>query len=759
MRERHIARVLAPALLLCVAGGCDGDKVVPRANYNRGLRHLAVGELDKARDKVLSARDEAGADEALRFRSASALGHTLARQADAVEVAEPAQALELLRQSAAWFQDAARQRPKDDEPRKNLEKVLRRVQILADKLNEHGGLQAQLERIIADQRGLRDQVRLLLVRLDSDKVKDPVGFRSEFAATATQQRALMADVGTLIDSASDERDLIEQKGDEQRTDMDKVRAVQLQAATHYLERARAEQADTRRELRRLDAVESLSSAAGSLEALKRAREQLLDPIAVLKSIAVEQMELTAHTEALAHGREPQIGVAEDAVPQIPAWLTDKRLGERQAAIAERTAELGARLGAAQAPEGAELDAKQRRMLEAAVAAAPLVNTAEQKLRAAIEKLEARTPGKAAEHQHEATAALLEAAELFAEIRPLIELAYRGQKETVALLTPPEDDETSKLTTPERVSAASALISKTEARLRRLEALLSDELAIVDKQAAQAQGQAQPAQGQPGAEPDPAAAQRQRIEAAQQLRGLAAAALQRLSTALAGKDPEAAQQANEALQHIEALRRLYFTLVEHLKELRANQAETGDRTSDADSQSDEEKAALLGPLAERQNQHLAFGDELSKALAAQADAAAASGDEQAAAQAEKLGGAAEEVGKALLAMADAAGALTQAQKDATSMSVTLAGALEAQPTALEHLDEAIRILEPPQQDKDKQQQEQQQQQDQQQNQQQEPSEELSKQEALRRLEAIREREAERRRRQDKPASEAPVEKDW
>jgi len=764
-------------LVIAAMLGCGGERVMPRVHYNRGLEALADKALDKAKSELLEARDSAGPDEELRFRAARALGLTLAKQADDVEVAEPAKALELLRQSSGWYQDAARLRKDDDGPRADLEKVLRRIQVLSDKLNnQDGGIEAFLERIITDQRALRDQIRSLLAILDERKVSDPVGFQSEFAGLATQQRTLMAEVGTLLDRAGDERDLIAHKSDEEKTEKDKVRSAQLDNAVHYLERARNELAGARRELRRLSAGDALSSATRGLEELKRAKEQLLDPITVLRLLAGEEMQLAGHTSALAQLRGGTLSLDDGSPAKAPAWLDGPRLALRQESLALRTEELGSRLSAADSTKlGDDASAKDKRLLEAIVAAAPLVVRAEDHMKTATARLQGDDPKTAAVEQGEAISALLEAAELFADLRALIELTYQGHRETTQLLDPEASSEAA-LTTAERAERTATLAKKTLTRLGRLEGLLADEIAALDQQAQQAQAQA----GAGGANEDPTQAQRQLLTTAQELRDKAMATVQELDRALSARSSNALELARTAQTQIEELRRLFYSIVEHLKELRHRQADTGDRTAAAESKDDDAKAEELGPLADDQRLQLKTAEAIAGALEAQADAASQAQEPQAAEQADRLGRAAEEVRKALLSMEDAAGSLDRARDESKSMSVTLDQALAAQPKALEHLDEAIRILEPPkQQDQEKQdQQKQDQKQDQQkqdqekqdqekqdqeqqdqEQQQQRADQDISKQEAQRRLEAIREREAERRRERNRPHSEASVDKDW
>ncbi|MBT8496433.1 MAG: hypothetical protein KJO07_25525, partial [Deltaproteobacteria bacterium] len=692
-------------------------------------------------------------------------------QADAVEVAEPDKAIGFLREASGWFQDASRLRPDDEEPRANLEKVLKRIQILADKLNQDGGIAGRLDTLLGDQRAIQGQIRELLTRLDAQNVTDPVAFRGDFGAVATRQRALVADLGTLIDLAGEERDLIAQKDDKERTDQDRVRQVQLDAALRHLERARTEMADTRRELRRLAAKTALSDAATALDALKRAREQLLDPIAVLRTLAGEELQLYSYSAQLAELGNNRLLEAGPA-PKAPPWLSGERLSEQQQLLTHRTTELSLRLTAADASQlPADVDPKQKRLIEAAQKAAPMVARAEGHMKDAASRLSGGDFAGAAELQKQAAEALLEAAELFADVRSLIELTYQGHRKAVALLTPAEGDAPApELSTAERAQQVGEQTSKTAIRLERLDALLSEELAAIDAAIQQAQGQGQQAKGQ-GQQANPAEqaeAEKQRVQRATELRAKAADAITRLRQALDERSPQALAIAVEAQTHLEELRRLYFSIVEHLKELHQRQSETRDRTAEADSKDDAGKGPAAGQLETRQREHIATGEAIAKALEGQADAAGQAQDPKAAEQAEKLGQAAGEVRKALMAMDDAATALATAVEEAKAASVSLQPTVDSEQTAIDHLAEAIKLLQPPpeqdqkqeqQQDQEQEQQDQKKEQQQGQGQQAQPkNQKLSQQEAQRRLQAIREREAERRKeRQQVPTD--PVEKDW
>ena len=102
------------------------------------------------------------------------------------------------------------------------------------------------------------------------------------------------------------------------------------------------------------------------------------------------------------------------------------------------------------------------------------------------------------------------------------------------------------------------------------------------------------------------------------------------------------------------------------------------------------------------------------------------------------------------MLDAGAVLGEARAQAGTVSYSLEPGLEHQTKALEHLENAIRILEPPQEQQDQDQDQQEQQQDQ-----------VSQQQAQRRLQAIRDREAqrERERKNQQRSQPDPVEKDW
>ena len=494
--RQRTAQTAAIAVAVCavlLAFGCSQADSGARGMYNDALAHYGQQSWQAAADGFLAARDAAGQDSELRFRAAFNLGATYAKQADAhgdgqVATADPhggaksgaggasgtEQAIASLRQSAAWFRDAVRLAPseaEDQDARTNLETVLRRIQVLADQLNQgQNSLQARLQRVIEDQRGLRDQIRQLMDQVAaSASGAEPLGFQREFDALATEERRLLADVGTLVDLAGEELQLLQEKG-EAASEEEQVRAAQLQALDHYLQAARRELSDARRALRRLQGDRAHLRADAGLAVLKRAHEQLMDPITVLRAIAQDESALLMHTGALAALRSGKLRLAPSspatdpgaesaaesapepaAEPVAPAWLTNASLEERQRDASARTRELLTRFQAAvaaradeamseSAPADAHADAgadpKQARMLAAAAEAVPHLEQAVSAMDGAAGDIVGNRLSTAVERQNESLVALVAAIERFADIRALVELVHGDHTQVVALLASP-----------------------------------------------------------------------------------------------------------------------------------------------------------------------------------------------------------------------------------------------------------------------------------------------------------------------------------
>ena len=742
-------------------------ELTPRGRYNAGLSQLDAADFEAAADAFLAARDSAGPDAELRYRAAFNLGLALAQ--GVTPESPPADAIATLRQSAAWFNDAVRLAPaEDDDARINLELVSRRILALADQLNQGNRLEARLDRLIDDQRGVRDEVRRLLVDIAAEQAAtEPLGFADTFHALASRERTLMAEVGDCIDLAAEERLFIEQTPESERTPEQLGRAHQLQALADYLERARQSLSDSRRRLRRLEGERGHQRTDAALAELKRAREQLLDPVRVLQAALRDELELLSHTTALAAYRDDTLQLDET----LPAWLTEQHLSDRQEDVAVRSGGVLSRFEAAAAAPTGEADEQQARALKAVHAATPILERGLAAMRDAIAALDGADPAAAIVSENQALQALAQAIEQFAGIKEVVELAYAGQQRVVALLDPQADAASRELSSAERAEAIFASGEENRQRLERLQPLLEEEAANA------AAAAAADTEDQPDEEPNEDARQaaEQRYAQAEALRAEAAAGLatllgevERIADA-AAPPTNARNAAAQTLTALEALRRLFFSIVEHIQALHAEQADTHDRTATLQFESSadavEDLAAELGLAAERQAGHAQLGDALADALAQQSDAAAenaqgapAEASQEAGAQ---LAEAAAEVRKAGGRMHGASATLANAAERAGTMSPELEPALEDQLAALDHLQNALHALAPP--DSQQNQGGQQSSSDNQQQAEQQPDpqeEQMSQRQALQRLQAIRDREAERRQRRNQQASQqAPVEKDW
>ena len=807
-----------------VAPAADAPDPTPRGYYNAGLEALRAGDHAAAAEAFLAARDRAGHDAELRYRAAFNLGLALAVGAgEALEVtgdADPAadgselaggvsieagqRAIAALRQSAAWFGDAVRLAPPgDDDARINLEIVSRRILELADSLRDPDRLRSRLDRLIDDQRGVRDQVRHLLAEVQAEAATtEPVGFKDAHDDLASRERALSAEVSDAIDLATEERLFIEQTPEDERTPEQRIEVWQLTALSGYLERARQSLDDARRRLRRLEGERGHRRADVALAQLKRAREQLLDPVTVLGAVARDEAGLIAHTDLLA---APALG-SDRPTPldrPMPGWLTTAHLAERQEDAAARAGEVLARFEgavsrlarerssepAAEAPsippsepaispdhETPAQSPETQRMLRAAARAAPVLADAVDAMHDAVAALRADDPARAVAAEQRALGGLRQAIEEFAGVRQLIELAHGDQQGIVALLANDtgETDEQSGLGAAERVQTVGRLATDNTRRLDKLKPLLEEESArAATRIAAEA-----PEGEREGAAGDARQAVERRYEQAETLRLHAVEGLRELSGALDRETDDATgarAAADAALVALDELRRLFFSVVEHLEALRADQADTHDRTATLQTgraADVETLAAGLGLVGERQQRHERLAGALATALAKQADAAAAavadgaagpvSSDEDAGA---RLAEAAEEVRKAGGRMRSAGALLADAATRAASP--VLEPALTDQMAAVEHLENALRALVPPDQARQGQNPEAGQQPGQEQMGEARPTEAgstddepISRRQALKRLQAIRDREAERHRRRgaEGPGRE-PVEKDW
>gem|GEM_PF-1238459 len=803
---------ITAALVLMLALGCSesANNRPARIEYNKALKLYADQKWDAAAKAFLDARDKSGPDPELRYRAAFNLALTRAKQADAITEKDPEKAMARLQDAADWFFDALHKKPGDHDAKKNLELVLERIEVLADKINKgKNTLLNKLKLLVQNQRALLQEVRELMSHVAAQKAKaDPVAFEDQFRQLAVRERELMADATSVSDLAGAERGNLENKPKNKRKDSDKARIFQLKNVDKYMEQARSAMAETRRLLRRLQGDSGHKRADAALTALKRARDKLLLPDAILRGILADLSVLLQHTQALLAVNKKLIKTKDGKPAQAPPWLTTPLLATRQQVLTSRldevfnymlaiaSADLSKKNGAGKDPKQlppaqkatppkpkdpkqAQQEEMRKRFVANTQDAVGYVQTAMTKMRAAKTDLDggAEQLDKAVEAQAGAAEALGRALEQYAALRQLIELAYADQGKMVAVLSPPPDAKKvhnrneamlAQLSPAQRGELTRTLLEYNTDRLKRLEPMLARAL-----KKAQAQATAAPASkpAGPKALPNPkdpraaaakkARAEVQRYTQAQLLRGEAAEALAKLTTQLGGnKKPDKANpvdtnkllpDAKIAHDKLAELRKLFFNLIQHLRELIRVQSDTLDTTVRAQQATGKERVAQLGPLPDTQAKHAQVSQAISKALGEQADQLnkqnGKSLDKKQRDYAKKVSEAAAEVTSATGKMNDATTNLEEARDKSATTTYDLKPTLADQRKALTHLSRALELLQPPKNPKQKNNKKQNKKQ-----------QDMSRQQAQSRLQRARDREAQRKRAQHGGKRE-PVEKDW
>jgi hypothetical protein len=746
-------------LFLVALAGCIGEHRDARDKYNDGVAALAKADYDAAEKALLDARSQAGVDPELLFRAAYDLGVAYGAHADQVKLgkdADLAKALELANQAVSWLGQAGRLRPTDTDTRTNLAVMRARVKAITDELRKgEGKLEVRLDHLIGDQRGVLEEARGAWFAIKQAAGTDPLAEHAKLTRLADRERGIGAETGVVGDLAADEIDAIGKKPEDKRSEDEKVRVIQLKNLDLYLLEGRTRITEARRKLQELAAEDGVARAEAALAALKRARAQLLDPITVMRQVAQDELAVAQDT---AHGDPgtlrlgtPKLGAAE-APAALPGWLEPAAIGERQGGIRDRLEEVRARLTAATetpAPPPADPtkpgaspappppDPKQAKLLERITAALPSVAGASTAMDHAREALAGKQIQQALAHEQAALEALARAIEQFSDLKQTVELAYAEHQQLLRLLAP---EAAQQLDATQRAKQTRDALSHNLGRMPRLQALLADEIAQLDDKARELAAKASEPAGAPAKDPKAAEAQKQQLEQAKQqldqakqqleqgkqqmthaeeLRGQAAIALAALDKALtANQDP--LPPAKDADAKLTELRKLLFSVIEHLQELIREQGETRDQTSAANGEDDFTRQPKLAGLLGRQDGHAQMAKAITDALAQQADHAAkqapppSSGGPTTPHQGpdpKALAGAADEVRQAQGDMGDAHATLTKA-RDAKTASESLTPGVKSQAKAIEHLDNALKLLQPPpkknDQDKDQQQQQQQQQ---------------------------------------------------
>ena len=774
----------------------------PRTAYNQALAVLDTNH-QQAETLLAQARRDSGTDAELRFCATYNLGWVAVRRADQSLKDNPEQALAQLRAAADWFQEAVRLRPDSRDARHNLEVLLRRLLELADSLRKKDDrdLAQRLDALIEAQRRVLVETGSLVQDLAGNQKPDTQDrLRGDFRRLSVDQRKVLSDSESFAASARQELDALQAKKDEQRAPQEELRAAQLSGLLQFVDRANQRMGQARSHMRSQQPERAFRRAAAALWELKRARDQLRHPVEVLGVLLADATQLAAHTSLLAASRRAA-PAAKQPLPQPPAWLTADYLQETQQSVNERTGELVSLLqagveGQSQRPAGPPTAQQQKeqaasqRFLDMVRQAMPFLRQAVASLEAAGDKLASGKLDEAVEQQFAAIASLQEARERFLDLRGLIEWTYAREAQIQDLLADPKDQPPPDPA--ERAVAAKQLQEQNLERAARLDKAIAEELRDLPPAASQGSSAA------PSKEESETGAARQRLELARPLleaarseMSAAAASLGKLPTTPRAAHGESAAEAKpaagdpasppaplaeprghveRALDQLQALRRLFFSVVEHLRETVQRQAELNDDTESAAALAPSaagQPQARTGPLAARQTELQTIATEIAKALAEQArqPQSAPAGKEPATQgpakdpqQPQQHQQMLQQIGS-LLAKASglvAAGA-EQMQQAAESLSTDppqWKPARERQDAALKGLAEALALLVPPQPQPQQQAEQSPEKKDQQ------KADEQAGGDPARLLQAVRDREAARNKdKKQRAAGQEVVDKDW
>jgi Ca-activated chloride channel family protein len=737
-----------PSARIDPASSPDGERVnaervdVPaavtlRERFNEANRMLREGDASGAAARLREVRRDATDDLELRQAATWNLGVAAAVRAEAELGGNPEAALEALHEAADWLREAVALQPDEAGPRHDLEVVLRRALILADQVaqSEQGTIETALDQLIGEQRTRSLTCAGILEAVsgpDSDTALDRM--RSSFDSEATEQRTLLTEVDELAERVVRERDAVMNMSPETRAPEETLRAAQLEGVLVHLDAAIERMGQSRRQLRQRRAERAYRRSAAALGDLKRARDQLRDPV---EQIGVLLEEVIALGQASAALQMRELPPSPDVpAPSVPAFLSAESLEEEARRTQQRTAELGARLEqaaeqAAARPDGGvpsvggegEADPAARALADALMIAAPLVVEAGMGLEQAAVAIGSARWTPALEIESEVAEQLAAAREAFLDFDGLLDLMLADQLRIAGGAA--GIDVTDLL---ERAPMLRALQEKNRARsprlARQLESRREEALAALQ---AQAPGAAPGAGPTDGPKVDPVAREEERFTVAGQLLALAEGAMHESLDALDRLDglarPEGvegdeetpdgadlARASERARSHLEALKSLFFSLVEHLQKLAREQQDLNDETTraitlsaadsansadvaDAADSADESLSSLAVDQAGLEERSGAIADVLLEQAEQVADPPPAVPDAEGtpgamgAPDPATLRQAAEHVAAAQLSMREAGDQLTGDEQGRASVAAS-------QTLALESLESAIALLAPP-----------------------------------------------------------------
>ncbi|MEC9093866.1 MAG: VWA domain-containing protein [Planctomycetota bacterium] len=402
-------------------------------------------------EKLLeSARRNSGDNAELRFRSSYNLGWVKLNQANRDLEEKPEEALKHLEESANWFRESVRLRPKSQPCRENLEIVLRRIAELSDKLNKKNpqDLGQQLDELIQRQAQLVEGSRQLLEQSgdleNKNEFSEPL--LKSFRLASVDQRLLVSDLNDISQQANQRVEKFRQQqqkkpvAKENTVQQEQLKMAQISQSLIYLDRAAQRLGQARSQLRLKNGQRAALRSSLGLDELKRARDQLRDPVGILRQIIADTQLLNQQTNALLAGKNRFAAFLGSQV-ELPKWLDTNYLKQFQMTQGERCRELEAVLLAVSAEpassvegapsQGVPDDSRQKIISQAA----ELVGAARSSCEMASQDLGHEKIRAAEPKQRSAISSLQAAYELFADLKGLLELTYAQQLEVNGRLGP------------------------------------------------------------------------------------------------------------------------------------------------------------------------------------------------------------------------------------------------------------------------------------------------------------------------------------
>ncbi len=756
----------------------------PRQLYNHAVEMLRQNRLDDAEDQFIAARDHAAHDGQLRYAASYNLAWVELKRADALLDDQPEKAIHHLHAAADWFRDAIALQPDEIQPRENLEITTQRAIALADAVNRRDDVEIEqkLDQLIAGQRAVVDQLRDCLENNPAEEHLDIAGrFREPLRRLESEQRALIAELDYIAVACRDEADAIAAINEDDRTTEQNLRNYQLSGCMTSLQHAADRMGKVRTLLRKAQTERAFRRAAAAIDELKQARDQFRNILELLNELCNETSQLARFAGRLAAGSLGiDTGDSGDG-ESLPVWLSREFLQDQLAAVQNRHRHLNDWIEAGlhssndqQNQQQQQLNDNQRRqqqkIIETLQEAQPLIRDAATRFDDA-DIVWQSDDDKAAYHEiNEAAECLIMARELFLDIKAIIELIYADQKMIRNIL---HDDLNRR---PEVLSEYLVLFEQVERknadRAERLRSMIEEEIDRLT---------------QPDDDPHEDTQDRQNDGQQKQLMQLALQLLGNVMTSFDNVLDAAGRlktnihddagitdlmgYVDKSIEQIESLRRIFFSIVEHIKDAARKQIRLADETQRliTNAKTDQVKITeqQIGPLQYEQRQLAEFCQQIAKSLQEQArrnpaDHAATTAMDHAESkeQARSLEMAAKLVNDANTEMMAAAqrmkpGDIDQMQSDEIDRH---------QGQAAQKLLQAVDLLQPQQQqqqDSQKQQQQQQQQGGSDDQQKQNEQDKMQQKDMANLLQAVRDREAKSNRDKNQRGTSEyePVRKDW